>query len=90
MISNEIRTAQEAYAALPFAVRWRDSHFAGTFRFETFEQAFTYVQWQWAQIQKRVATHRNMESLLWQCYLETPQGRVSLDYYLLCSDVTSY
>ena len=43
-ISNEIRAAQEAYAARPFAVRWRDSHFSGTTRFHTFDGAKERVQ----------------------------------------------
>jgi hypothetical protein len=89
-ISPEIRAAQEAYAARPFAVRWEDSHMSGTFRFDSFTEAFDYVQIQWARVQRRVRENRHMASHLWHSYLETPEGRVPLRYVLLCDDVSSY
>ena len=89
-VSDEIRAAQEAYNARPFAVRWVDSHAALTNRFYTFEAAFAYVQEQWARIQETVRTNKYRESQLSKCYLETPEGRTSLRYWLLCDDVSSY
>lgn len=91
MISEEIRAAQEAYAARPFAVRWCDSHCSGTFRFHTYADAFDYVQEQWARIRRYADTKPYpVESLLWQSRLITPDGSVSLRYVLLCDDVSSY
>jgi hypothetical protein len=81
--------AQEAYARRPFAVRWEDSIVAATNRFETFNEAFDYVQQQWANIRKEVSTATDTESKLRRSYLETPEGRVSLRYVLLCDDVRS-
>lgn len=89
-VSHEIATAQAEYAARPFAVRWVDSHVSLVNRFHTFEDAFAYAQDQWAKIQKRVARTPNMCSQLWACYLETPAGRCSLHYWMLCDDVSSY
>lgn len=89
-ISAEILALQEAYAARPFAVRWHDSHFSGTFRFHTLNDAFQYVQDQWARISKEVANHRYCASSLWRSYLETPQGRTPLNYVLLTHDISSY
>jgi hypothetical protein len=90
MVSEEIKAMQEAYWARPFAVQWRDSHFSTTDKFLTLEGAFDFIEYHWARIRKDVATRRNVESLLRQCYLETPEGRVSLRYVLLCDDVSSY
>lgn len=89
-IAPEILAAQQAYAARPFAVRWVDSHFSGTFRFETFDEAFDYMHQQWTLIQRTVKTTRYRESHLRQSWLETPNGRISLRWYLLCDDVSSY
>lgn len=89
-ISPEIRAAQEAYEARPYAVRWQDSHFSGTFRFHTLDGAFDYVQSAWANVQERVRENRYMASNLHRSYLETPAGRVQLRYVLLCADVSSY
>lgn len=89
-VSPEIRAAQEAYAARPFAVMWRDSHAQVPSRFNTFDDAFEYVQEQWARIRKTVATRRHYASDLRRSYIETPEGRVSLRDVLLCDDVSSY
>jgi hypothetical protein len=90
MTDEQIKAAQEAYEALPFAVRWSDSHFDGTFRFETLDAAYVYIARQWASIRKQVATRPHCGSQLWRSYLETPEGKVSLRYVLLCDDVDSY
>lgn len=93
MISDEIKAAQEAYAARPFAVRWVDSHASGTFRFQTLDEAFAYAQEQWARIQKRCRQARGetswVASCLWESFLIAPDGRVALAYVLLCNDVTN-
>lgn len=85
-----ISTTQEAYAARPFAVRWEDSHYSATNRFHTFEDAFEYIQQTWATVRDEVDELRYRASNLHRSYLETPEGRVSLRYVLLCDDVSSY
>jgi hypothetical protein len=89
-ISKEIATAQANYAAKPFAVRWVTSHFSGTFRFDTFDEAFDYVQEQWVKVQKQVRNNAYHSSKLWQSYIETPDGKMSVEYFLLAKDVSSY
>ena len=89
-LSPEIQAAQAAYAARPYAVRWVDSHGSGTFRFDTFAEAFDYVQEQWARIQRKVATERYRASHLRRSHIETPQGNTPLPYWLLAEDVSSY
>jgi len=89
-ISPEVRAHQAAYAARPFAVRWQDSHFSGEFRFDTFAEAFDYVQTMWTNIRQAVEQRPYRSSMLWQSYLKTPEGRISLRYVLLCEDVSSY
>lgn len=89
-VTPEVRAAQEAYAARPFAVRWVDSHLSTTFRFHTLDGAFEYAQAQWALIQKRVRENRCMASEIRRCYIESPTGRMPLAYWLLCNDVSSY
>jgi len=90
MVSNEMKAAQDAYEARPFAVRWCDSHASLTNRFNSYDEAYTYVQQQWIRIQNRVAKNLNHASQLGQSYLITPAGRVQLSYVLLCPDVSSY
>lgn len=90
MQASAVLTSQAAYAARPFAVRWVDSHFSGTFRFHTFDEAFQYAQDQWALVQRNVSEHRRMASNLWRSCLETPAGRTQLAYVLLARDVSSY
>lgn len=89
-VSPEIRAMQLAYAARPYSVYWRDSHFSTLERFHTFDGAFAYAQRMWANIRERVAAMPNHESQLWRCTLETPEGEISLKYYLLADDVSSY
>lgn len=89
-VSPEIRAAQEAYAARPFAVRWVDSHCSVTNRFETLDDCYAYINQVWTAVQKRVRENRYMSSMLWHCHLETPAGRVQLPYVMLCDDVSSY
>lgn len=89
-VSPEILSLQKAYAARPFAVRWVDSHSAGTHRFDTGAEAFDYIQAQWLRIQRDVAQYRYRASNLWWSHLETPEGRVQLAYVLLTQDVQSY
>jgi hypothetical protein len=89
-VSAEILASQAAYAARPFAVRWVDSHCAVTHRFHTFKEAFSYVQNQWSNVQRRVAAEPYRASSVWWSYLETPTGRTQLAYVLLCADVSSY
>ena len=89
-VSAEILASQAAYAARPFAVRWIDSHYSGTHRFHTFNEAFQYLQHQWVAVRKRVACNRYMASDLHRSYLETPTGRTPLTYVLLTNDVSSY
>lgn len=89
-VSPEILELQKAYASRPFAVRWVDSHFSGTFRFHTLDESYQYVQEQWARISKEVATHRCRSSSLWRSFLETPEGKTPLSYVLLTTDISSY
>ncbi len=89
-VTAEVRASQRAYAARPYAVRWRDSHFSGTFRFHTFDEAFEYVQSQWLRICEDVANNRCRASALWSSYIETPEWKISLSYLLLTADVSSY
>lgn len=89
-VSMEILASQLAYAARPFAVCWVDSHFSGEFRFETFAEAYDYVQQQWTNVQRRVATQPHCASRLWRSRLYTPNGSVQLAYVLLAADVSSY
>jgi hypothetical protein len=88
--SEQILAAQAAYAARPFAVRWCDSHFSATNRMATLDECFEYIQRHWALIQKNVKERQHCASDLSRSYLETPEGRVSLRYVLLCDNVSSY
>jgi hypothetical protein len=90
MNHEEIKAAQTAYAARPFAVRWVDSHVSTTNRFDTFDEAFQYAQDMWAMIRKEVAERRNMNSNLHWSNIQTPDSKISLAYYLLTDDVSSY
>jgi hypothetical protein len=90
MTREELKATQEAYASRPFAVRWIDSHFGTTSRFYTFAEAFDYAQCMWARTRQEAAERRFVSSNLRESYLETPSGRVSLAYYLLADDVSSY
>jgi hypothetical protein len=90
MLSDEIKQAQAAYAARPFAVRWVDSHYSGTHRFHTFDEAFAYAQDQWARQVREVSRHRYRASALWQSAIITPAGSMPLRWYLLTADVSSY
>ena len=90
MISAEIKAMQDAYAARPYAVMWRDSHCQIPSRFHTYNEAFEYIQEQWARIRRTVRERKYCGSQLWRSYLETPEGRVQLCYVLLCDDVSSY
>jgi hypothetical protein len=90
MTPAELKATQAAYAARPFAVRWVDSHVATCNRFHTFDEAHQYAQDMWAMIRREVATRHNMESHLWQSFIETPQGRIALRWYVLADDVSSY
>ena len=90
MNATALKAIQDAYAARPFAVRWVDSHVGTCNRFDTFEEAFEYAQDMWAMIRREVSQRRNMESHLWQCYLEPPAGRMPLNWYTLADDVSSY
>jgi hypothetical protein len=89
-IDLAIYQAQLAYAARPYAVHWRDSHFSATFRFHTLDDAFADIQHRWERIRATVARDRYRASHLRDCNLQTPEGRVSLRYVLLCDDVSSY
>ena len=90
-ISPEIAAAQAAYAARPVFVYWVDSHAKVPSRFDTLEEAFAYIDHQWARIRRRVATERYCASHLRQGELQAPGiGRVSLRDVLLADDVSSY
>jgi hypothetical protein len=89
-VSPDILAAQIAYAARPYAVRWVDSHAALTNRFNTYDEAFQYVQEQWARVQKTIANQRYSASKLHYSYIETPDQRMPLAYLLLVKDVSSY
>lgn len=90
-VSDEILAKQQAYAARPVAVHWRDSHFSGTFRFDTLGEAFAYVDQQWSRIRRNVAAERYLASDLRSSALEAPGiGRVPLRLVLLADDVSSY
>lgn len=88
---EEIAAAQAAYAARPFAVRWCDSHFSGSFRFNTLDEAYGYINDQWRLIQRKCAHKSNggswIGSALWQSHLETPAGTVRLPYVMLVDDI---
>lgn len=93
-IAPEILAAQQAYAARPWFVMWRDSHCQVPQRFNTAAEAFEYVDYQWKKIRDRVARERYNASRLGGylgSYIEGPGlGRVSLRYVLLAEDVSSY
>jgi hypothetical protein len=82
----ELAASQEKYASRKYSVRWITSHYSGTHRFE----AFNYVQVQWRQVQEAVAEDRYRSSCLHQSQISTPDGSISVYYYLLCNDVSSY
>lgn len=90
-VSSEVAAAQAAYAARPFAVRWCDSHFATTERFNTFDEAFAYLQRQVARITRDVkrAGSSWVGAYFWESYIETSEGRVQANYYLLADSVSS-
>ncbi len=90
MLNAELKATQDAYQARPYAVRWVDSHVATCNRFYTFDEAFKYAQDMWAMIRREVSQRRNMESHLWQSYIETPQGNMPLSFYALADEVSSY
>lgn len=85
-----IHAAQQAYAARPFIVRWVDSHYSGSNRFDTFGEAFAYAQDQWARQRREVSQNHNRASHLWQSYIGGPDGNMPLSYYMLAGDVSSY
>lgn len=89
-LSKEILEAQAEYAARPFLVMWRDSHAQVPCRFNTFDEAFDYVQQMWAYIRMQVKKYPRRSSDLWHSYLQTPECKVRLCDYLLCNDVSSY
>lgn len=87
----DIAASQRAYAARPWFLMWRDSHCQVPDRFDTFDELFSEVQRKWAMIRGRVARERYNASDLHRSYVKGPDGqRVSLRYYLLCDDVSSY
>lgn len=90
-VCNEIRAKQIAYAARPYAVRWCDSHFSTTNRFNTLDEAHDYIQRMWSNIRDEVTRYPYRASQLWHSHLESPDGsRIKLRYVLLCDDVSSY
>ncbi len=94
-VSAEIKAAQEAYAARPWFVMWRDSHCQVPCRFHTFEDAFEYVQDQWRRIKATVARERYSASNLgWRgengSWIEGPDCKMPLGWLLLAKDVSSY
>ncbi len=89
-VSPDILAKQQAYAALPVAVRWIDSHSQTHNRFRTTAEAFAYIQQMWNVIQREVKENTNRASHLRQCYLEADGQRTPLNYVLLCEDVSSY
>lgn len=91
MIDHSIRLAQLAYAARPFAVRWVDSHSSLTCRFDTFEEAFAYLQDQFARQSKEVRQYKFRATNLWASNIQFPDGTsVQARYFLLTNDVSSY
>lgn len=90
-VSPEIAAAQAAYAARPFNVYWRTSHFSGMFRFHTAGEAIDYIFQQWASIRRMAAAERYHESFLWKSYFEGPDGaKIPAQYVVLSADVSSY
>lgn len=87
MTEQELKAMQDAYWAMPYAVRWCDSHFSSTSKFETYDEAFAYVQYQFKRVKAQCATTPRGVSwhgaYLWQGYIETPEGRTPLNYLLL-------
>lgn len=55
MSDQDIKAAQEAYAARPYAARVETSHFSGTFRFHTRDGAFDYIFDQYKRFRRQVA-----------------------------------
>ena len=87
---SNIVNKQSAYKNRPFAVKWVDSHFSGTFRFETLDDALEYVQQQWSKIRSEVQSEHYCASNLSRSKLETPDGTLSLKWWLLTDDVSGY
>lgn len=89
-VTPEIMASQLAYQGRPFAVGWRESHFSGTFRFDTLAEALSFVDEKWARVRGTVGSQRYASSDVWGSYVETPSERLAVAYYLLASDVSSY
>jgi len=90
-VSEKILAAQQAYAARPYLVIWQDSHCSVPDRFDSFDDAFAFIQLNWKRVRERVARERyNASNLRWS-YIEGPDGvKMPLCYLLLCDDVSSY
>lgn len=82
--------AREAWIARPYVVYWLDSFGSCTNRFDTFSDAFQYIQDMWAMIRREVALRPNMESSIWHSTIQTPTGTMPLAYYLLADNVSSF
>lgn len=78
------------YWSKQFAVRWRTSHFSGTFCFDTLAEAFAYIDTQWANIRNRVAAEPYFASNLRDSALIADGRIIPLRYVLLADDVSSY
>lgn len=91
--SPDILAKQAEYAARPFAARWADSHFKGTFRFHTEAEAIDYLlaQYQVAKAQARrprhVAGWRGV--YLSQCHLERRGEIIPGHLVLMAPDLTN-
>jgi hypothetical protein len=85
-----MRDSAVAYWSQPFAVRWSHSHASGTHCFATLAEAFDYIDAQWANIRRRVASERYCASQLRRCALIANGVTTPLHLVLLADDVSSY
>jgi hypothetical protein len=85
-----MRPSAVEYWSQPYAVRWVHSHASGTHCFPTLAAAFEYIDAQWHNIRRRVASERYCASQLGQCELIADGQRIPMRYVLMCADVSSY
>lgn len=57
-LTDDYKASAAAYAARPYAVRVRTSHFSGEFRFETLSDALEDIQGRYASAKAEVKQHR--------------------------------
>lgn len=72
MLSSEIAAAQAAYAARPYAVRLRTSHYSCTNRFNTLAEAIHYLSEQYTRATRVTERYRAFDAR--RSLIELPGG----------------